>query len=286
MAALRLVHRQNHLARRGLRRERVFRDADHPFDVYDDVDLFDRYRFRRHDIMDLVDLVDDNIEISNRKGSLTTTLQVLVALRFFACGSFQLVVGDLFGVSKSTVSRTIHRVAAAFAQLMPRYVHFHQQRETGAMKTAFHAIANFPNVIGCVDCTHVKIATPTVNEHEYVNRKNDHTVNVQLICDSDALIMNCVVKWPGSVHDARIMRECPVFGLFETVPRPLDGFILGDSGYMLREWLLTPYIHAANAPQQRYNDAHCATRCIIERCNGILKRRWHCLQTGIRYALS
>ena len=65
--------------------------------------------------------------------------------------------------------------------------------------------------------------------------------------------MNCVVKWPGSVHDARIMRECPGFGLFETVPRPLDGFILGDSGYMLREWLLTPYIHAANAPQQRYH---------------------------------
>ena len=61
--------------------------------MYDDVDLFDRYQFRRHDIMDLVDLVDDNIEISNRKGSLTTTLQVLVALRFFACGSFQLVVG-------------------------------------------------------------------------------------------------------------------------------------------------------------------------------------------------
>ena len=38
--------------------------------------------------MDLVDLVDDNIKISNRKGSLTTTLQVLVALRFFACGSW------------------------------------------------------------------------------------------------------------------------------------------------------------------------------------------------------
>ena len=50
---------------------------------------------------------------------------------------------------------------------------------------------------------------PTINEHEYVNRKNDHTINVQLICD--ALIMNCVVKWPWSVHDVRIMRECPVF---------------------------------------------------------------------------
>ena len=194
---------------------------------------FDRYRFRRDDIMDLVDLVGDDVSISTRKGSLTTTLQILVALRFFACGSFQLVVGDLFGISKATVSRTVHRVAAAFARLLPRYVRFHEQRETEAMKVMFHAVANFPNVIGCVDCTHIKIATPTVNEHEYVNRKNDHSINVQLICDADASVTNCVVRWPGSVHDACIMRECPVFTLFETVPRPLEGFVLGDSGYML-----------------------------------------------------
>ena len=45
------------------------------------------------------------------------------------------------------------------------------------------------NVIGCVDCTHIKITMPTINEHEYVNRKNDHTINVQLICDCEALIM-------------------------------------------------------------------------------------------------
>ena len=279
MAALRLVHRLRDAA---MRRERVFRDLTHPLDVYDDVELFVRYRFRRGDILDLIDLVSADVDIARRKGSLSVTQQVLVALRLFACGSFQVVVGDLFGCSKATICRTVHRVAAAFARLIPRYVHFHQQRETDIMKVAFHNVAQFPNVIGCIDCTHVKIATPTVNEHEYVNRKNDHTINVQLICDVDAMIVNCVVRWPGSVHDARILRESPIFNLFENVPRPLDGFILGDSGYMLRDWLLTPYIHVANAAEQQYNDAHCATRCIIERCNGILKRRWHCLHTGLR----
>ena len=33
------------------------------------------------------------------------------------------------------------------------------------MIVIFHAVANFPNVIGCVDCTHVKITTPPINEH-------------------------------------------------------------------------------------------------------------------------
>ena len=286
MAALRPVHRLNNEARRGLHRERVFRDGSHAFEIYDDVELYMRYRFRHADIMNLVDMVGDNFSVAERKDSLTPTLQVLIALRFFACGSFQLVVGDLFGVSKATISRTIHRVAAAFARLVPRHVRFHPQRETEAMKVMFHAVAKFPNVIGCVDCTHVKIATPAVNEHEYVNRKNDHAINVQLICDADASIINCVVHWPGSVHDARILRESPVIIKFETMPRPLERFILGDRGYMLRDWLLTPYIHVANAEQQCYNDSHCATRCIIERCNGILKKRWHCLHTGLRYTYS
>ena len=83
--------------------------------------------------------------LANERGAYSS--QVLVALRFFACGSFQLAVGDLFCVSKSTVCRTIHKVAAAFAQLMPRYVHFHQQRETGAKKAEFQAVANFPKVV-------------------------------------------------------------------------------------------------------------------------------------------
>ena len=94
--------------------------------MYDDVELFDRYRFCCDDIMDLVDLVGDNISISTQKCSMTTTLQILVPLRFFACGSFQLVVSDLFAISKATVSRTIHRVAVAFARLLPRYVRFHK----------------------------------------------------------------------------------------------------------------------------------------------------------------
>ena len=36
------------------------------------------------------------------------------------------------------------------------------------------------HVIGCIDCTHVKIIAPTDYEHEYVNRKNQHSINVQV----------------------------------------------------------------------------------------------------------
>ena len=53
MAALRPVHRLNDEVRRRLHRERVFRDRSHPFEIYDEAELFMRYRFRRANIMNL-----------------------------------------------------------------------------------------------------------------------------------------------------------------------------------------------------------------------------------------
>ena len=76
-------------------------------------------------------------------------------------------------------------------------------------------MAGFPNVIGCVDVTHVTLQAPVINEHEYVNRSGRHSINVQLICDAELRILNCVVNYPGSVHDARILREGAVWRALE-----------------------------------------------------------------------
>lgn len=50
----------------------------------------------------------------------------------------------------------------------------------------FYARYQFPGIIGCVDCTHVAIIGPPVNdelypEHIYINRKGYHSINVQLV---------------------------------------------------------------------------------------------------------
>ena len=57
MAAV-VVWRSQH--RRNLTRNRVFRDRKNPLDMYDDGELYDKCRFRRHDILTIVDeLLDD-----------------------------------------------------------------------------------------------------------------------------------------------------------------------------------------------------------------------------------
>lgn len=55
-------------------------------------------------------------------------------------------------------------------------------------------------------------------------------------------------------------------------------FFVGDSGYPLRPWLLTPLSNVLpNTPEQAYNERQMSTRSIIERCNGLLKARFRCL---------
>ena len=47
---------------------------------------------------------------------LTLMQQVLVALRFYATGTFQKVTGDLFGVSAFAACPVIHKVSRAIAK--------------------------------------------------------------------------------------------------------------------------------------------------------------------------
>ena len=53
--------------------------------------------------------------------------------------------------------------------------------------------------------------------------------------------------------------------------------MLGDSGYPLEPWLLTPFENTVNENQNKFNAHHIRGRNTIERCNGVLKSHFRCL---------
>lgn len=143
-------------------------------------------------------------------------------------------------------------------------------------------IAGFPGVIGMLDCTHIKIQSPGGNNAEvFRNRKNWFSINVQLIGNSELKITDIVSRWPGSVHDVTIFNDSLIRGRFENSEFS-PYYVLGDSGYPCRLYLLTPVINPNSQPEVRYNEAHIRTRNTIERLIGVWKRRFPCLSMGLR----
>jgi len=232
--------------------------------IYDDRELIDRYRIPRRNIISLEEELQADLRRTTRRNyALSPMQQLLIALRLYATGSVQRLVADSVTCDQSTASRAIHRVSLAIQRRLNNYVYFPAgQQEHFQMMEKCYEIAQFPRVVGCVDGTHIHIIAPSHNEHEYVNRKGHHSLNVQLICDGHLRITNCVIKWPGSTHDARILTTSAIYRRFEE--GAISGNILGDSANPLKSWLMTPILNPATQPEDSYNQSFLPTRCSVE----------------------
>ena len=89
--------------------------------------------------------------------TLTITSKVCVAHRYLASNAFQQVIADSFNISKSTVSRCVHRFVEAIIKHTPEFIRF--PNKLVKIKNGFYSKANFPGVIGAIDCTHLNSRT-------------------------------------------------------------------------------------------------------------------------------
>ncbi|XP_041367057.1 putative nuclease HARBI1 [Gigantopelta aegis] len=231
--------------------------------------------------MRITDIVAVDIEHETRRNcALLPYQQVLIALQYYASGTFHIIVGDPLQISQSTACRSIHRVSTSLAQKIDDFVKFPNNAEAQGIKDEFFQIAQFPGVIGCVDGTHVWIISPHEHKVDFVNRKGYHSINVQVICDANGKWINIVARWPGSTHDSRMLRSSTIWNIMEN--GQTSGYILGDSGYPCRNWLMTPLLQPHGAAEQRYNSSHKRTRVLVEQSIGRWKRRFHVLHSENR----
>ncbi|XP_037933030.1 putative nuclease HARBI1 [Teleopsis dalmanni] len=194
------------------------------------------------------------MRIGVRNTYIPNHIRLTAALHFYATGSFLRDIGEDFvcPMSKSTLCLVIKEVTFIIQdKLMQKYIRFPTSAdEQNIVKQRFFNATGFPGVIGAVDCTHIKIKKPHIEvEHCYRNRKGYFSKDVQLICDFDLKILGCYARYGGSTHDAFIWENSAIKKFLEVNHRQNNDsiWLLGDSGYPLQPWLMTPFRNSENA---------------------------------------
>ncbi|XP_048487820.1 putative nuclease HARBI1 [Plutella xylostella] len=264
------------------RQLRHMRERNDPFDV-PDAEFVATYRLPKETVLSLIEELTPFLNRPDPR-DISVARKVLIALGFFAAGSYQRGVGQgaTHGVCQPTVSRAIAEVTDALnhPQILTKYIVFPRTPEArNTVKRRFFEVYNFPGIVGCIDGTHVCILRPAQNEEEYFNRKHTHSLNVQIICDADLIILSVDASHGGATHDSAVWNGHPLKEYLQGLYDQGEAvWLLGDSGYAQRVIMMTPIVDATPGTREAlYTDMHVKTRNCVERCIGVLKARWRCL---------
>ena len=122
------------------------------------------------------------------------------------------ITSNVFGYSISSTCNTVKEVyriiSKNIASCMIKYPT--SKAEVQKANREFLQKFGFPRVLGCIDGTHIPISEPHENPHDYFSYKMKYTINVQATGDCNGRSTDVDIKWPGSLHDARVFANSEV----------------------------------------------------------------------------
>ena len=224
---------------------------------------------------------------TNMRKPVSVEKQIAVTLYYLSDEGRYRKVANAFGLGKSTISEIVRRVCAVISIVLgPKYIKLPKTEDK--VKEAiekFHEKHGFPQCLGAIDGTHIFIQQPKVNPTDYLNRKNRFSMNIQALCDYKYCFTDVVIKWPGSVHDARMFYNSRLNEMLQndtiaplyttlvpgTVPVPVC--ILGDPAYPLLPRVMKEFPGGGNTVKEQFfgyrlSSARMAIECAFGRLKG------------------
>ncbi|XP_034239134.1 putative nuclease HARBI1 [Thrips palmi] len=138
--------------------------------------------------------------------------------------------------------------------------------------------------LGYTDGTLVKIIKPSIrnNRAGFIGRKSFASLNAMITCDRRMYVMNVNARFPGATFDSFVFQGSALRTRMMQLNEQQPCHLLGDAGYTLEPWMMTPFNRADrplldDSPEARYNHAHASDRNVVERCIGALKGKFRCL---------
>lgn len=220
--------------------------------------------------------------------------QVAIALRRLGSGDSLVAIGDSFGIHRSTVSQITWFFVEALEEKGLHHLQWPStEQEMAGIKAKFETLQGLPNCCGAIDITHIKMMLSSIHLENKVwhDRMENHSMVLQAIVDPEMRFLDVVTGWPGKMTDSSVFCSSTFFELCEKGNRlngnkiklsdgsELNEYIVGDSGFPLLPWLLTPYQEKElSESKDDFNKRHFATWMVAHRALARLKDGWKVIQ--------
>lgn len=259
--------------------------------VYDDERWVANFRLTKDALFRLSDVLMPYIIKQNTKFREAIPVKIRVAAAIFKLvqGSNLNVVSEMFAIGPSTVSKVLREVVTAVNIVFKDEIRWPNSARALQNMEAFKDYCGLPGIIGTIDGTHFSISKPShFPEDYYYFKSNGYSIVCQAVVDHEKRFLDLFVGLPGSVNDSRVLRRSGLFRkatdgrIVEGLAVSQDGFtpyLLGDKGYPLLPWLMTPYREGRHTVLETlYQRKHKRGRSVIEHAFGILKQAFRELQ--------
>nr|XP_045086216.1 disease resistance protein RGA2-like [Aegilops tauschii subsp. strangulata] len=211
--------------------------------------------------------------------------RVVVALRRLQCTEPTETIGSSVGVSESTVLLVTERFVAAVWQKADHHYRWPDSRQMDKIKSMFDKIHNMHNCCGVI-CT-IDITFRPNCDHEKIQ-----STQLQVIVDPEMRFMDIWFGPAGRLNHLNRLYDSELFQVCEkgawlngsklkvALDEPEVGeYIIGDAGYPLLPWLLTPYHEEDHSDYKaEFNRRHSAATTCAMKAVARLKDTWKYLQ--------
>ena len=121
------------------------------------------------------------------------------------------------------------------------------------------------------------------------SRKGFFALNVQVIVDNQKRVLWHSIRCCGGEHDSSAFKITNLHRYFIDIAAELaknGWFIIGDSAYSIRSFLLTPFENVKHGTaEDNFNFFHSSSRIIVECAFGEIHSRWGIFQRPLQSKL-
>lgn len=168
-----------------------------------------------------------------------------IGLHRLGHGNSYISIGPTFNIGKTAVIEAVQDVVNALFDASDQFIKFPTRlAETVASIETFcdHTLSELVNVAGAIDRTQMKIIAPRENALDYFSCYQQHDFIIQALVEGRGKFIDAVCGFPGSAHDARVLRNSELYynaerGNILQAPvvtiggREIRPYLVGDSGY-------------------------------------------------------